>query len=958
MDSTDAIIGSAAERLVGSQTMTTQPEIFEQIFEVALSLEPAERAAFLEDACKNDPQLRARVEDLLAQDARAGSFLEHPPIDLLDQQLAAAPTAPNAEGYHGASFGRFQPGQVLVDRFIIIRFIAEGGMGEVYEVEDTFLQGVHLALKTILPRIANDPDLQQRFEREVLVAREVTHPNLCPIYDIFRAEQPPPKFLFLTMKFLPGETLSRRLRGTPPVTVEEGLAILKQMAAGLAAIHGAGIVHRDIKPNNIMLEGAGPGVRLYITDFGLARAFESEPTLSGKGVVAGTPGYMAPEIYQGELPSRASDLFAFGVVMHMVFTGQKPEAASDKSSVTVSPRLQTAGIPSPCVDLIRQCLDRDPQRRCQAFDEALDWLKVRYRSKQVWTRRHFVGAALAAASTLAGTAWWKRDDLENLLHPLPAKRFVALLNWPQTADVQVSPMLTSVLTAIKTTLVRAEAFDRDLFIISPDEVNMNVAKLTHLRDVCDPLGANLVLGASALPGSELQLVLQLLNPTSGQPMREKKLTCDYTEITSLPERAVQTAASFLGLSSYLKKSAEPMPETHSVDAFNAFQSAETLMKKPNDQGIEAAIEAYKDAINRDPQYATAYARLAEAYVHFGVIRRNPAALYLARGNAETALSLDPRLVEGHLAMGIVEEYSGKEQAALDAMSRALSLDPGNTKTLVWQAQIYTRLNRWAEAEKNFHRVLQRRPNFWLAYNELGFGLEGEGRYQEALQAFRAASLAAPRNSLTMANLGNEYLQVGDPAEAIETLAQARAVDPESDDVAAYTSLAYRYQGKYEEALPFARKAVELNAAVDTNWLELADCYSSLRNHQQEAGEAYLRAATEAERHLLTDATDSPTWMLLALYKIKSGNSQVVPSLIEKAEHLGARDVPSQLLKARILELLGNREQALRTITACFRRGATDVQIVPFPDMGPLRRDPRYRQLLAAKPVAKARLDNE
>ncbi len=958
MDLRSDIINWSDKRFVRLDIMGGQPEVIEQIFEEALALEPTERAAFLHEACKNDLQLRAAVEELLALDARAGSFLEHPPIDLLDAPIGTvkepASTASNAEAFVFPTMApcRFQPGQVLIDRFVIVRFIAQGGMGEVYEVEDTFLQGVHLALKTILPQIADDPDLQQRFEREVLVAREVTHPNLCPIYDIFRAEQPPPKFLFLTMKFLPGETLSKRLRGAAPITIEEGMAIMKQMAAGLAAIHDAGIVHRDIKPNNIMLEGVGADVRLCITDFGLARAYEGEPSLSGKGVIVGTPGYLAPELYQGELPSRASDLFAFGVVLHMIFTGQKPASASDTGPVAMSPRMQSAGVPSFCIELIRQCLDRDPQRRCQAFDQALELLRVRYRPAESWSRRRFIGAAMATGTALVGAAWWKRDDLENFLHPLPAKRFVALLSWPKPSDVHMTPMLTSVLSAIKTTLARAEAYDRELFVISPDEVNVDVAQLTKLQDVCNPLGANLVLAASALPvGEGFQLLLRLLNPMSGQPLREKKLSCTLSEVTTLPDRAVQAAASLLGLTSYLRKSALPKPETQSVEAFTAFQSAEALMEQPNDQGLDEAIEKYKDAINLDPRYAIAYAKLSQAYVHFGVVHRNSAALYLARGNGETALSLDPRLVEGYLAMAIVFEYSGKEQAALDAFAKALALDPSNPTTLVWQAQLYTRLNRWPDAEKAFRRVLKERPNYWLTYNELGFGLEGQGRYQEAVEAFRAASLAAPKNSLTLSNLGDEYLQIGDIAEATESLKKALELDPKSDAAAGYTSLALRYQGKFEEALPFALLAVQFNPGLDANWLELADCYASLHNHQTEAKDAFLRAQTEAERHLLTDGTDGPSWMLLALYRTKSGNPQGVPALIEKAEKLGARDITSQLYKARIWELIGNREQALATLNACFKRGATELQLVPFPDLEGLRRDPRYRQLVASNPVA-------
>ena len=191
--------------------------------------------------------------------------------------------------------------------------------------------------------------------------------------------QPPPSFLFLTMKLLPGETLAARLRRTGSITTTEGLAILKQMASGLAAIHGAGIVHRDIKPNNIMLDGHGSEVRLCITDFGLARAYTPEASLSGSELAAGTPDYMAPELHQGLEPTQASDLFAFGVVLHQILPGQKPIlTAENKSSAVVSPRLGTSRIPSFCAKLITECLDHDPQRRSQAFLRALGSPTIKY----------------------------------------------------------------------------------------------------------------------------------------------------------------------------------------------------------------------------------------------------------------------------------------------------------------------------------------------------------------------------------------------------------------------------------------------------------------------------------------------------------------------------------------------------------------------------------------------------
>jgi tetratricopeptide (TPR) repeat protein/tRNA A-37 threonylcarbamoyl transferase component Bud32 len=940
--------------------MAIQPEIVGQLFEVALALKPAERGAFLDQACSHDPELRRTVEELLAEDANAGSLLEHPPFDFLGAALVHPPrssgtTAPVDENEIASRSpaGRLQPGQVLIDRFAIVRFIAKGGMGEVYEAEDRFLQGVHVAVKTILPQIADEPALRQRFEREVLLAREVSHPNLCPIYDIFRCEQPPNNFLFLTMKLLPGETLSARLRGTASMSIAEGLAILKQMAAGLAAIHAAGIIHRDIKPNNVMLDGTGAEVRVCITDFGLARDHEADPSLSGKGLVAGTPDYMAPELYQGRPPSQASDLFALGVVLHEIFTGQKPVVAPDGSSVIVSQRLNTSGVPSYCTQLIVGCLDQDPARRYEAFDRILDSLQIKYRSKQLWTRRRFAGAATAAIAAMAGAAWWKWDEMEDLLRPLPRKRFVALLNWPKTSDIHITPMLTSVLGAIKTELTHFETLDQNLFVISPEDVGSSIGNAAAgLKDVCDPLGANLVLAASGSPGDKhFQLFLRVLDPSSGQPLREKRLTCTLTQITSLPQKAVHAVASLLDLENYSQDDKQAEPETHSAAAFTAFQSAETLKNQPNDSRLDAAIEQYKQAIDLDPRYAVAHARLALAYTRLYAIRRIPEALDLAYRNCQVALSLNPGLAETHLALAWVFQETGNNQGALNEIDRALSLDPSSRQALVWQAQIYARLNRWEDAEKTFHRALKEHPNYWLAYNELGFGLHGQARYREAIQAFRAASLAAPKNALTLANLGAEYLQVGEFAEGLRSSQQSLALEPASDLAAANISLAYRYQGKYEKALPFARKAVQLNPALDSNWLELGDCQASFPNHQSEAKAAYSRAAKEAESHLLTDPADAPSWMLLALYKVKVGSPQNAPLLIERAESLGARDMDSQIYKARILELLGKREDALTTLAACFRKGATDLQLVEFPDLQPLRKDPRYHQLAQSKALA-------
>ena len=209
---------------------------------------------------------------------------------------------------------------------------------------------------------------------------------------------------------------------------------------------------------------------------------------------------------------------------------------------------------------------------------------------------------------------------------------------------------------------------------------------------------------------------------------------------------MQAAASLLGVSRYLKNKEQMQPGTQSPTAFTVFQTAESLRKQPNDAGLDAAIEKYKEAVEIDPQYALAYAKLGIAYGHLYGIRRDQGVLELARANCERSLTLDRSLVDGHLALGGVLQQSGDEQDALDEFAKVLKLDPSNSRALVSLGQTYARLNRWTDAEQSVNQVLQERPNYWLAYHELAAALYGQGKYQQAIEKFRAATLAAPGNS--------------------------------------------------------------------------------------------------------------------------------------------------------------------------------------------------------------------
>jgi serine/threonine protein kinase len=235
----------------------------------------------------------------------------------------------------------FQAGQLVAGRYRIIERVRQGGMGEVYRAEDTELGGI-VALKTILPEYVGDETALRRFKQEIAVARKVTHPNVCRVFDLDRHEDSSSgtSVNFLTMEFLAGETLSDRLAREGPFRTDEAMLLVRQMAEGIDAAHRAGVIHRDLKSGNVMLtpkrEG---GERAVITDFGIARELPGTDTVSiitRPHQVVGTPEYMAPELFRGAQPSIASDLYAFGVVLFEMVTGRRPR--NHAGDIPESPR--------------------------------------------------------------------------------------------------------------------------------------------------------------------------------------------------------------------------------------------------------------------------------------------------------------------------------------------------------------------------------------------------------------------------------------------------------------------------------------------------------------------------------------------------------------------------------------------------------------------------------------------
>ena len=340
----------------------------------------------------------------------------------------------------------FSPGDVISERYRVIRFIARGGMGEVYEVEDWELQS-RIALKTIAPERASSTKQVARFRQEIQLARKVSHPNVCRVFDLGRHKiaasggnarrsgdsGSADDVLFLTMELLPGETLSSYLEKHGPMTTEQALPIVRQLVSALAAAHHLGIVHRDFKPGNVMLEETPHGMVAKVTDFGLATNPEADKTISRSITqVLGTPEYMAPEQLRGQCSNR-TDIFALGLTVFQMLTGALPISADTASKVLKTSETGKRG-GYRWRGAISKSLATNPAERFASVEEfwyALSGERVPgqfgWKAIAASTRRYWILYAIAACLAIGGIAAVLTGVVPNPFRRLPQQKHIAVL---------------------------------------------------------------------------------------------------------------------------------------------------------------------------------------------------------------------------------------------------------------------------------------------------------------------------------------------------------------------------------------------------------------------------------------------------------------------------------------------------------------------------------------------------
>ncbi|MEM6794713.1 MAG: protein kinase, partial [Acidobacteriota bacterium] len=550
----------------------------------------------------------------------------------------------------GASFAA---GDVVAERYRIVRFVAAGGVGEVYEARDQELDQ-QVALKTLRRSRVSDRDVVERLKREIQLARQVTHPNVCRLYEFGHHESDGQRLLFLTMELLDGESLWERVqRGA--LSTEAALPLVRQMAAGLDAAHRAGVVHRDFKSSNVMLVQAEGDAepRAVITDFGLARSVDDLPDkrLTSHDMRVGTPAYMAPEQVQGLEATALSDIYALGVVLFEMLTGRLPFEGNPLASAyqrltkpPSSPSLYVPDLDSRWEHGILRCLQREPERRFQHATELAEALDPQTPTPLLqrlpsWTPGAAVLLLVLAVfgglelqrilrgegspPALAGSG----DGLAPSAGAEPVRvqerRSVAVLGLEDLSGQESLPWLASALSEMLTT--EAAAGDR-LRVVAGDEVarvRLEMGLDDPKRQIDRPLlsrigrllGCELVVHGSFLvageePRREIRLDLVAQRVEDGTEVARLKERGSEGSLLDLVEDAGQSLRAALDLEALTAAEAEGKRASQpTARAARYYGRGLELLRR---QETQRARELLEKAVEADPEHPLPRVALASA----------------------------------------------------------------------------------------------------------------------------------------------------------------------------------------------------------------------------------------------------------------------------------------------------------------------------------------------------------
>jgi tetratricopeptide (TPR) repeat protein len=737
---------------------TEQWEELKQIFNETLEQPREARDAFLKQACATRPELLPELQRLLTEYELESGTLSHPALG--DAELGEREDAP-----------RFAPGTILAGRFRIVEFIARGGMGEIYEAEDLEL-GEHVALKTIRRKVVEDERVLALFKTEIQLARRVTHPNVCRIYDLEQHGELGPggelPTSFLSMELLHGQTLAQHLRTHGPFTPEAALPLIRQIAAALQAAHDAGVIHRDFKPGNVMLvpEPEPNRFRAVVTDFGLAlpamRAGASDP-----GTDRGTPGYMAPEQREGRPITPATDVYALALVIASMLGARRQVSEVSRLRALLNPAgsrpdKTQLNLPSSARrwrGVLMRCLERDAGRRYSRPADVAGVLsrtaRTRFRPLPAVAALLALGIGLAALS-LRSTGVARRFGSHIFGSHLAFQEhdWVLLDGFEnRTGEALFDGTLQAALEAELTnsgfvSVVPRERVEDTLRLMRrPVDTRLNRALA---QEVCQRDGEirALVTGRTEKFGNTYVLRAELIDPTRNRVIAadtesaggQDQIWPAVRKLSNWVRESLGEAMQHIELSNQRLEKAT----TRSLRALQLFSAADAASRH-REWAISAQLT--RQALAEDPDFASAHVYLAFALKNLsqpGWQDEAGRALALASTVGER---------ERYFILGSYEVLMDHPDRAIPPFQALIRLYPDHYFAYANLANVYFRLGRLQEAsEMEVHRADMRPSDYFSNSRAAQFFIRLDVA-RASHYAQRALSLA-PRHFASLVDLGN------------------------------------------------------------------------------------------------------------------------------------------------------------------------------------------------------------
>jgi eukaryotic-like serine/threonine-protein kinase len=746
--------------------------------------------------------------------------------------------------------------------------IGAGGMGEVYKAHDTKL-GRDVAIKVLPEAFAHDPDRLSRFQREAKMLAALNHPNIATIHWLEQSNGTH----YLVMELVPGETLAGRIKREGAVPFEEALKIAVQIAEALEAAHEKGIIHRDLKPANVKVTPEG---KVKVLDFGLAKAFAGDaanddpsnsPTLSMAetmhGVILGTAAYMSPEQARGKAVDKRTDIWAFGCVLYELLTGQQAfrgETAQDTIAAVLERDLDWQALPTPTPaqirNLLRRCLQKDPQRRLRDLGDARIEIEetlippVAEPSRQheadladgnVPTSRHrfaparrrrespgrdspaarhearWISAAvlmffLAVLFGFNVGGWRERLLSRNRPSRISSLAVLPLENFSRDPDQEY--FADGMTEALITDLSKISA----LRVISRTSVMQYKGVKRPLPEIAKALQVDAVIeGSVERVADRVRITAQLIQAANDKHLWAESYDRDLREVLALQDQVARQIATEVQVKltpqeqERLSSGGPTSPEAYQLYLQGRYHS-----NKGTQQELTKSMEYYQQALAKDPNYALAYTGLADSYSGLSGSYLPPRQVMpQAKAAAVKALELDQSLAAAHNALCfITASYDWDWQGAEKECQRAIQLDVNSADAHDTYANYLSNVGGWKKMGLEIHRAEELDPLSFKIYGHAAEYYWGARQYDDAVEQARKAIELEPDYFLAHMWLGLSYVQMGRLSEAVaETQKGAQLSD--SPLARAVMGYAFAVAGRRSEARKIAD---ELAAKRGQNYL--------------------------------------------------------------------------------------------------------------------------------------------